>query len=42
MTIVVWDGQILATDRQANDGSQKWETDKAEKDGVDLHLVMMR
>jgi hypothetical protein len=29
MTIVVWDGQTLATDRQANDGSQKWETDKA-------------
>ena len=29
MTIVVWDGNSLATDRQANDGSQKWESDKA-------------
>ena len=29
MTVVVWDGETLATDRQANDGSLKWETDKA-------------
>lgn len=29
MTVVVWDGESLSTDRQANDGSLKWETDKA-------------
>ena len=29
MTVVVWDGENLATDRQATDGSHKWETDKA-------------
>ena len=29
MTVVVWDGETLATDRQASDGSVKWETDKA-------------
>mgnify|MGYP003149565023 CR=1 len=29
MTVVVWDGETLATDRQASDGSLKWETDKA-------------
>tara|TARA_R100000329_G_C7617441_1_gene219300 strand:+ start:772 stop:1248 length:477 start_codon:yes stop_codon:yes gene_type:complete len=29
MTIIVWDGENLATDRQATDGSHKWETDKA-------------
>ena len=29
MTIIVWDGEGLATDRQAIDGSHKRETDKA-------------
>lgn len=29
MTVLVWDGHTLATDRQANDGSAKWEADKA-------------
>ena len=29
MTVVVWDGESLSTDRQASDGSLKWETDKA-------------
>lgn len=29
MTVLVWDGISLATDRQANDGSAKWESDKA-------------
>ena len=29
MTVIVWDGENLATDRQATDGSHKWETDKA-------------
>jgi len=29
MTVIVWDGESLATDRQANDGSMKWESDKA-------------
>ena len=29
MTVVVWDGKTLATDRQANDGSMKWEAEKA-------------
>ena len=29
MTVVVWDGMNLATDRQANDGSLKWESSKA-------------
>jgi len=29
MTVLVWDGVSLATDRQANDGSAKWESDKA-------------
>lgn len=29
MTVLVWDGSNLATDRQANDGSAKWESSKA-------------
>ena len=29
MTIVVWDKNVLATDRQAEDGSLKWESTKA-------------
>ena len=29
MTVIVWDGKTLATDRMANDGSQKWESSKA-------------
>ena len=29
MTVVVWDGKTLATDRMANDGSHKWESSKA-------------
>jgi len=29
MTVIVWDGESLATDRQANDGSLKWESSKA-------------
>ena len=29
MTIIVWDGETLATDRQANDGYEKWESEKA-------------
>ena len=29
MTVVVWDGKNLATDRMANDGSLKWEASKA-------------
>ena len=29
MTVLVWDGLNLATDRQANDGSLKWESSKA-------------
>ena len=29
MTVVVWDGKTLATDRQANDGYMKWEAEKA-------------
>ena len=36
MTVIAWDGKTLATDRMANDGSQKWESSKAwysSKDG---------
>jgi hypothetical protein len=29
MTVVVWDGNVLATDRQAEDGTLKWESSKA-------------
>lgn len=29
MTVIVWDGKDLATDQQANDGSMKWEAEKA-------------
>ena len=29
MSVIVWDGKCLATDRQANDGSMKWEAEKA-------------
>ena len=29
MTVIAWDGKTLATDRMANDGSQKWESSKA-------------
>lgn len=29
MTIVVWDGKVLATDKAATDGSLQWETTKA-------------
>jgi len=29
MPVLVWDGSNLATDRQANDGSAKWESSKA-------------
>ena len=29
MTVLVWDGDTLATDRQANDGSLAWESSKA-------------
>ena len=29
MTVVVWDGKSLATDRQANDGYMKWEAETA-------------
>ena len=38
MTVVVWDGKTLATDRQANDGSMKWEAEKAWYVGTD-HIV---
>ena len=29
MTVVVWDGSTLATDRAASDGVAKWKTEKA-------------
>ena len=29
MTVVVWDGTTLSTDKMANDGSLKWESSKA-------------
>jgi len=29
VSVIVWDGKKLATDRQANDGSMKWESEKA-------------
>jgi hypothetical protein len=29
MTIIVWDGDILATDRAASDGKTQWKTEKA-------------
>ncbi len=29
MTIIVWDGTTLATDRAATDGAAQWETEKA-------------
>lgn len=29
MSVVAWDGNVLATDRMANDGSLKWESSKA-------------
>ena len=29
MTIVVWDGKVLATDRAATDGAVQWEVTKA-------------
>jgi len=29
MTVVVWDGETLATDRSASDGDAQWETVKA-------------
>ena len=50
MTIVVWDGKTLATDKMANDGSLKWESPKAWYvdntivSGVGLlqHIVLLR
>ena len=35
MSVIVWDGKYLATDRQANDGSMKWEAEKAWYVGTD-------
>ena len=35
MSVIVWDGKCLATDRQANDGSMKWEAEKAWYVGTD-------
>ncbi len=29
MTVVVWDGDILATDQAASDGKAQWKTEKA-------------
>jgi hypothetical protein len=29
MTVIVWDGEHLVTDRKATDGSLKWESSKA-------------
>ena len=29
MTVVVWDGKTLATDKAASDGSAQWQTEKA-------------
>ena len=29
MTVIVWDGSILATDSAATDGAAQWETEKA-------------
>ena len=29
MTVIVWDGERLVTDRKATDGSLKWESSKA-------------
>ncbi len=29
MTVVVWDGEVLATDTAATDGAAQWETEKA-------------
>lgn len=29
MTVIVWDSETLATDRQASDGTHKWEASKA-------------
>ena len=50
MTVVVWDGSTLATDKMANDGSLKWESPKAWYvdnkivSGVGLlqHIVLLR
>ena len=29
MTVIAWDGKTLCTDQQANDGTMKWEAEKA-------------
>ena len=29
MTVIVWDGKVLATDRAATDGAAQWQTTKA-------------
>jgi hypothetical protein len=41
MTIVVWDGETLATDMQANDGMQKWKSEKAWYIGKDFDEVQI-
>lgn len=42
MTIVVWDGETLATDKAANDGAAQWETTKAwyTQDAFDQQVIV--
>jgi len=41
MTVIAWDGKTLATDRMANDGSQKWESSKAWYDTSEGEVVII-
>jgi hypothetical protein len=41
MTVIVWDGQQLATDRQASDGVVKWESPKAWYAIIDKHVNIL-
>lgn len=39
MTVIVWDGEKLVTDRKATDGTLKWESSKAWYVNSSLHGV---
>jgi len=41
MTVIVWDGNKLATDRQASDGVVKWESPKAWYAIVDKYMNIL-
>ncbi len=41
MTVVVWDGVTLATDRAATDGAAKWATEKAWYHGQDEDRIIV-